>query len=222
MAEFMPDMTFGKLLAKVKNHLNLKVVLFDSHVRMDYVEDVFQEVSFKNEKAFEIPKPKRKFNETKIYKLMYSETNYILIDKNGLTHTTNSFRDEDIIKIDMALSMMDVEKRGTLFSAIRNKEDKFAMLLYNGEDTSGYPVAVDNIDDYTFSLQEVYDLRWKYWLQFRLNSEIYTDKFEAHSLEEFLINEGRFKYNKNHIYKKIKKTRISETQFSFEIESETF
>jgi len=222
LSEFMPDMTFGSLLAKVKNWQNLKVVLSDAYVRMDYVENKFTEVIFKDERAFEMKLPKREFNQSKLYKLQYDDDNYILIDKNGITTSIASFSEEDIIIIDMQLQVLPVENRGALFSAVRQNNDLFSILLYNGEDVNGYPVAVDKVEGFTFLLPEIVNLRWKNWLSFRLNSKIVTDEFTAHSLEEFLINEGRFKYNEKHLYKKIKRTRISEEEWEFEIESETF
>jgi len=221
LAEFMPDMTFGRILARVKNSQNLKVVLSDAYVRMDYVENIFTEVEFKDERSFEMKIPKRIFNKHKLYKLQYSDDNFLLIDKNGLTDSVASFREEDIITIDMQLQVLPVENRGAIFSALRNDKDLLSLFLYNGVDLNGYPVAVDKVEGLTFLLPEVFNLRWKNWLNFRLNSEHYTDKFTAHKLEDFLINEGRLKYNKKHIYKTIKRTRISEEEWSFEIESET-
>jgi len=222
LSEFMPEMTFGALLAKVKNWQNLKIVLSDTSVRIDYIENVFTKATFKNEKAFEIKSPKREFNQAKLYKLKYSDTNFILIDKNGITNSVSSFREEDIISIDMDLQILPVENRGALFSAVRTNDDVFSLLLYNGQDVNGYSVATDKAEGLTFLLPEVYNQRWKNWLHFRINSETITDKFTAHSLEEFLINEGRFKYNKKHIYKTIKRTRQSEEKWNYEIESETF
>ena len=222
LSGFMLDMNFGALLAKIKNWKNLKVILSEDYVRMDYVENKFIEVIFKDETAFEMKNPKRVFNQSKLYKLKYTDTDFLLIDKNGLTNRVGNFRDEDVIEIDMGLQLLPVENRGTIFSAVRSNNNIFSMLLFNGVDANGNPVAVDNINGSTFSLAEIHNKYWEKWLHFRLNSEHYTDKFTAHSLEEFLINEGRFKYNKKHIYKKIKRTRISEEQWNFEIESESF
>lgn len=222
LAEFMPEITFGTLLNKLRNNQNLKIVISDAYVRMDYVENKFTEVEFKDESDFEMPKPKREPNQSKLYKLKYTDTDFLLIDKNGLINNTTGYRDEDIITIDMDLQILPVENRGTIFSAVRQNNDVFSLLLYNGNDLNGYPVAVDKVYGLTYKLPETYQLRWKNWLSFRLNSETYTDKFTANALEEFLINEGRKKYNKKHIYKKISRTRLSEEEWDFNIESETF
>lgn len=221
LAEFMPDMTFGQLLTKVKNNQNLKVVLSNAYVRMDYVENVFTQVDFKDETAFEMKKPKRVPNKNKLYKLQYSEDNFLLINKDGLTSSTATYRDEDIITIDMQLQLLPIENREGIFSAVRTEKELFTILLYGGTDLNGYPVVVEKVEGLTFKLPEVYDMRWKNWLNFRTNSETVTDKFTAHSLEEFLVNEGRFKYNKKHIYKTIKRIRESEDDWKYEIESET-
>ena len=221
LAEFMLDITFGALLNKIKNWLNLQVVLSDSYVRIDYIEKKFVEVNFKDETSFEIKNPKRQFNQAKVYKLKYSDENFILIDKTGRVNTTQNYREEDIVVIDMNLEVLKVESRNNIFSAVRSDND-FSLLLYNGPDANGNPVAVEKADGLTFKLQEIYELYWKNWLNYRTNSETYTDKFETHALEDFKINEGRFKYNKKHLYKTIKQTRVSETQWDVDIESESF
>lgn len=221
LAEFMPDITFGAFLSLIKNWLNLKVTLTDSFVRMDYIESQFSNIEFKDERNFEIKIPKRTFNQAKIYKLKYSDDSEVFVDKTGRVNNANGYREEDIIEIDMKVEVLPVEARDSIFTAVRSEAD-FSLFLYNGVDADNRGVAVEKVDGVGFSLQEVYERHWKNWLNFRTNSETYNDKFTTHALEDFKINEGRFKYNKKHIYKTIKQTRLSETEWENEIESETF
>lgn len=222
LSEFMPDMTFGAFLTKLKNWQNLKVTIANGYVRIDYIEDTFYEVQFKDETNFEIKKPKRSFNQSKLYQLLYSDTDFIFIDKNGLISNSNKYRDEDIVKIDMGIKMLPIENREGIFTALRDEDADFSFIFYDGLNTDGLPVAVGSIDGITLKLMETYERKFKKWLQFRLNSETISDKFTAHSLDIFKVNEGRFKYNKKHLYKTIKRTRQSEEQWTIEVESETF
>ena len=222
LSEFMPDMTFGAFLTKLKNWHNLKVTIANGYVRIDYIEDGFYEVQFKDETDFEMIKPKRSFNQSKLYKLSYSDTHFIFIDKDGLTSNSNGYRDEDIVKIDMGIKMLPIENRDGMFTAVSHEDSDFSLVFYDGLNADGLPVAVGSINGITLKLTEIYERRFNKWLQFRLNSETISDKFTAHSLDVFNVNEGRFKYNKKHLYKTISRTRQSEEQWTIEVESETF
>jgi hypothetical protein len=222
LAEFMPDMTFGGFLQKLKNWLNLKVELYANYVVIDYVEDLFSLIDFKDETAFEVPFPARQFNQIKRYKITTENPdNEIYVGKDGLSSTIDDIREEDIKTIDTGVSLYEVEERNGIFAALRNEDADFGIILYNGKDAANYAISVASVDGFTFSLQEIYTYYWKKWLYFRLNSETYTDKFTAHSLEEFNILVGRYKYNKKHIIKKITRQRVSEEEYLLEIESET-
>lgn len=222
LSEVMPDMTFGGFLQKLKNWLNLKIEIKNNYVKIDYVEEIFNTIDYKDEREFEILQPKREFNQTKRYKLTTSNPDSeIIVDKLGLNASVFDIREADIVKIDTGVSIYPIEERNGIFTAVRNEASDFGILIYNGLDANSNPVVAPNIDGANFSLQEVYTKYWKKWLYFRLNSETYTDKFTAHSLEEFSTLVGRFKYNKKHIIKKITKQRVSEEEFMYEIESET-
>lgn len=222
LAEIVPDMTFGGFLEKLKNWLNLKFTIQNSYVKIDYVEELFDVVDFKDETQFEIKTPRIEFNQTKRFQLTteypYSE---IIVDKTGLNTNIYDIRKEDITTIETGVSIYPIEERNSIFTAVRNKEAKFGILLYNGKDANNNAVVTSNVEGKSFSLQEIYTKYWAKWLYFRLNSETYKDKFTAHSLEDFSTLVGRFKYNKKHLIKKITKSRISEEHYLYEIESET-
>jgi hypothetical protein len=222
LSEFMPDITFGAFLEKLKNWLNLKIEIKNSYVVIDYVEDLFDQISYQDDSDFEIQTPKIEFNQIKRYRLTtkHPETE-IYVGKNGLSSTIDDIRKEDIVTINTGISLYNIEERDGVFTALRNEDADFAILLYNGKDANNYPVIANSVEGCSFTLQEVYSKCWRKWLYFRLNSETCTDSFTAHSLQEFSTKIGRYKYNKKHINKKISKQRISEEQFLFEIESET-
>lgn len=221
LSELMPDITFGTLLTKVKNWQNLKIDINTNYVVMDYIEKNFENINYIDESEYEIKTPKRKFNQSKVYKLQYSEDNYLLISKDGRINSTDGFLEENINEINADLEILNIEERDSIFSAVNNTDADFSLLLYNGTNSNNLPVAVDNIDGFTFNLQDIYYEYWEKWLNFRLLSETYTDEFNAHALDNFDINNGSFKYNKKHIKKTITRKRVSEEQWEYTIETET-
>ncbi|MBS9773792.1 MAG: hypothetical protein KGV59_01365 [Tenacibaculum sp.] len=220
LAEIMPKMTFGKLLNKVKNWLNLEVTFNKNVVTMNYIESKFLDISFRDESRFELENPKRFFNQNKLYKLITSNESF-WVGKNGVQSNIQGFRDEDITKIDMELEIMPIRAKNEIFTAFKdNDTNDFKLFLYDGLQ-NGLPVSVPKVANRTYLLNEIYERFWKKWLHFRLNSETYKDKFPVSVVEPFSIGDGRFKYGKKHLYKKIRKRRLSEEYWEVEIESET-
>lgn len=219
LAEIMPDMTFGSFLNKIKNWLNLEITFDKNIATLNYIETKFLEVDFKDETSFEIEKPKRTFNQNKLYKLS-TGNDIIYISSDGIVNSTDGYRDEDVIKIDMGLHIMNIEGLDTLFTAKKSGTEQLQLFLYDGLQND-LPVTVQYVFSRNYSLSEIYSRYWVKWLQFRLNSELFKDKFPIHILEKFNINSGRFKYNKKHIYKKLRKRRILENYWETEMESES-
>lgn len=219
LSEIMPDMTFGAFLNKIKNWLNLEITFDKNIATLNYIETKFLEVDFKDETSFEIEKPKRSFNQNKLYKLS-TGNDIIYISSDGIVNSTDGYRDEDVIKVPMGIHIMNIEGLDTLFTAKKRGSEQLKFFLYDGLQNN-LPVAVQDVFLRNYSLSEVYNRYWIKWLQFRLNSELFKDKFPIHILEKFNINSGRFKYNKKHIYKKLRKRRILENYWETEVESES-
>jgi hypothetical protein len=221
LAEIMPDMTFGAFLNKIKNWLNLEVLYHKNTVIINYIESKFLNTNFKDESHLEIEIPKRKPNHSKLFKLTTGNGS-LFISKNGLENNSLGYREEDIIKIDMGLELMPIESFQDVFTAVKKESgEAFKLFLYDGLQND-LPVSVSSIFDRNYLIEEVHNRFWKQWLLFRLNSELYTDKFPLHISEPLKISEGSFKYNKKHIFKKIKKRRKSEEEWDVEVERESF
>ena len=219
LSQVMPDITFGSLLNKIKNWLNLEITFDKNVVNINYIETKFFDVNFKNENHLEIVSPNRTFNQNKLYKLTSGSKN-IYVSSEGLETSANGYREEDINKINMGLEKLPIGSLDTLFTAVKKSDVDLQLFLYNGL-KNDLPVAINDVFGRTFSLDEIYLRYWRKWLHFRLNSETFKDKFPVHILDTFNINEGRFKYNQKHIYKKIKKRRLLEEYWQLEVESET-
>lgn len=220
LAEIMPDMTFGSFLNKIKNWLNLEVLYHKNTVIINYIESKFLHTKFKNRSHLELEEPSRKFNQHKLYKLMTGNGS-LIISKNGIENDSLGYREEDIIKIDIGLELMPVEGFQDIFTAVKKDSgESFKLFLYDGLQND-LPVTVSSVFDRNYLIEEVHARFWKKWLLFRLNSELYKDKFPLHISEPMNISDGRYKYNKKHIIKKIKKRRKSEEEWEVEVESET-
>ncbi|MFZ3564613.1 hypothetical protein [Tenacibaculum finnmarkense] len=219
LSQVMPDITFGTFLNKVKNWLNLEITFDKNVVNINYIEQKFLETDLKDESHLEPINKSRVFNQNKLYELK-DRLNTLYISSDGLQDDSQGYKSEDITTIDVGFKKMRRTSLNSVFTATKSKEDKFAFLLYDGL-VDGKPLAVDSVGGRKFTLSENYERNWQKWLQFRLNSETYKDKFPAHILENFQISAGRFKYNKKHLYKSIKKKRISNNHWQLDIESET-
>ncbi|SOS48452.1 conserved hypothetical protein. Putative prophage protein [Tenacibaculum dicentrarchi] len=219
LSQVMPDITFGTFLNKVKNWLNLEITFDKNVVNINYIEQKFLETDLKDESHLEPINVSRVFNKNKLYELK-DRLNTLYISSGGLQDDSQGYKSEDITTIDVGFKKMRRTSLNSVFTATKSKEDKFAFLLYDGL-VDGKPLAVDSVGGRKFTLSENYERNWQKWLQFRLNSETYKDKFPAHILEDFQISAGRFKYNKKHLYKSIKKKRISNNHWQLDIESET-
>ncbi|SOU89496.1 hypothetical protein of prophage [Tenacibaculum finnmarkense genomovar ulcerans] len=220
LSQLMPDITFGAFLNKVKNWLNLEITFDKNVVNINYIEQKFLETDLKDERHLEPINVSRVFNQNKLYELK-DHLNALYISSDGLQDDSQGYKLEDITTIDVGFKKMRRTSLNGVFTATKTKEeDGFSFVLFDGLQ-NGMPVTVDEIDGRNFSLEENYERNWRKWLQFRLNSETYKDKFPAHILEKFQIGAGRFKYNKKHLYKSIKKKRISNNHWQLDVESET-
>lgn len=221
LSQVMPDMTFGSFFNLVKNRFNLEYTYGADYVQINYIENRYKELKFNDETDFEIQYPHIKFNQNKLYNLKFPNEE-MYIDKQGEVFSKVGYRPEDIVELNSSFELLPIEAHdGIITSKDKlNTESKIKMLLYNGLQNSE-PVAVDKVNGRSLTLKETYDLFWKNWLHFRLNSGRYLDSFIVHSLEKFDITQGRFKYNKKHLYRKIKKTRLSENLWQIEVESES-
>ncbi|WP_233898364.1 hypothetical protein [Tenacibaculum piscium] len=222
LSELMPDITFGAFLNKVINWFNLEVTFDKNVVNINYIEQKFLGTNLKDERHLEPVNVSRVFNQNKLYELT-DKTKALYISSSGLEADSTNYKKEDITSIDVGFKKMRRTSLNGVFTATKTKEeDGFSFVLFDGLQ-NGMPVTVDEIDGRNFSLEENYKRNWRKWLQFRLNSETYKDKFPAHSLEQFNVGDGRFKYNKKHLYKSIKKQRMffPKNYWMLDVESET-
>ena len=218
LSDFVPDMTFGGYVTKLKNWLNLDVTYRKNIVTINYIDRNFKDTEFKDATQFEVRKPKIVPVGNKAYKLSYSESNYLYVDRLGLVSTPNNLA--EIKEIPIGISLLEQTSfEGVTTAEIKEDDDSFRVLLYNGLQ-SGLNVAVETVFTRSFSLTEVYDRFWKKWLSFRLNSKTIKSSFKT-SKDILSINDGIHSYNNNQLIKKMTKRKDRKGIYSISMESET-
>ena len=222
MAELMPDITFATLLNKLRKWLNVKTVITGNVARLDYVDKQLQETHFADKSGFEIEEPLKETNPIKLYKLQYNKNNFIYIDQNGQAYNPEDYTSQEIETISFDIKLMPIKSfSSSVFTAKRFDSDpNFRVLLYDGLQNN-LPVAVESVYGRSLKLREIYETRYKKWIDFLLKAITYTDEFEADTTESFVINEGQYKYNQKHLFEKITKKRISENVWKYTVRSKT-
>lgn len=224
LSQVMPDMTFGTFLNKLKKWLKHKTVITNNVIRIDYIDAVLAETRFTDKSKFEITEPLKVPSAIKIYKLQYSETDYMYVDATGQVYDTTIYSSNEIETIDIGVTILPIEEFNSIFTSSRNDVDSdFKLLLYDGLQTGdNLPLAVETVLGRNFKLPEIYTLFYSKWLKFLLNAITFTDQFDCDVSEEFDINEGQLKHNQKQIFTKITKTRKGEKLWQISCESKTF
>lgn len=212
LAQVMPDMTFGAFLNKLRKWLGLRIVPEQSIVRIDYIVNKFRETQFDDKSKYEISQPLKEPSKIKVYKLLYTEDDFILIDASGQMFDASSYTSSEIELIDMGVKTLPIGDSDGIFTAKRSEGDPdFKILMYDGLQTvSNLPLTLGEVSNRNFKLPEIFNMFHLPWYRFLLNSITITDKFECDTIEDFDINEGQYKYSQKHIYYKITKSRKSE------------
>lgn len=221
LANFMPDLKVREFINRIKSTFNLKFDYTNTTVAINYLDNELERLIFEDHSHLQQVDPKRITNENNLFKLSYPDKEEILIDKNGQTYTDTDFTDGETEPIKIRVLPLKVkEKYGHVTAIYPEDEEDIMLCLYDGL-TAGYNHAVDNINNQTLSLQDVYNSKWKQWLKFRANSETVKDSFYMPISETINIQKGSFKYNKNHLIKTIQRKRVNNQWWKVEVESET-
>lgn len=221
IANYMPDITFRKLVNFLKTWLNLDFTYTDKAVYINYLEQEFSKLTFRDHSHLQQVDPKRTINKNNLFKLTYPDGQEVLVNKNGQTFTATDYIDNEIEKIEMEVLPLKIrDNQGNLTAVYPKDEEDVMLVLFNGP-VDNNNLCVDKINNISLSLQDVYNLHYKNWLRFRANSETYTDSFFMHISEVYNIDQGSFKYNKNHLIKSIDRKRVNEKYWKVDVESET-
>lgn len=221
LANFMPDLKVREFINRIKNMFNLKFDYTDTTVYINYLDNELERLTFNDHSHLQQVNPKRTLNENNLLKLSYPDGDEVLVDKNGQTYSDTDFIDAETQPIEIKVLPLKVRENFSYVTAVYPEDEQDIMLcLYDGP-KSGLNHAVDNINNQTLTLQDVYSSKWKQWLKFRANSETFKDSFFMPISETLDIEKGSFKYNKKHIIKTIQRKRVNSQWWKVEVESET-
>ncbi|MHA7058074.1 hypothetical protein ACWGOQ_0012705 [Aquimarina sp. M1] len=219
LSDVLPDMTFGSFLNKLKNWLNLDIKCRQDSVIMDYVEQKFIESSFIDESHLQADTIPRDFNNNIAYELQVTGTD-LYVSNNGLVENRTNYKTQNVRTIDLGAHMMTIQSKLDIRSARRIQDAEFQVLVYDGLQ-GGVPEAIQDVDGVAFYPEDIYERFWSNWLRFRTNSETIKERFDCDIFEKLTTEQGKYKYNKKMLVKKITKRRKNENTWEVRTESET-
>ena len=223
LPDFLPDITFGTFLNKIKNWFNLEITYRKNMVTLNYLERRFKNIEFTKAVHLENDAVDIKFNEKLAYQLIYDEQTKLTIDPDGSNAVVSALETNEIEKIAMELTVLrQAEFNGITTAEVLEDDADFKIAIYNGLRESKN-LTVGEVYGRNFTLPQIYQLFWKSWIQFRLNSSTFTDKYDV-EYDDVDINGGLFKYQNKHLLKKItrKITHVNDQEIvDMTIESET-
>lgn len=220
LAQFMPDMTAGEYVNLIKNWLNLEIVFKEEYVHIDFVEEAIEELPYVDHSHLEIKRPKKKYNDNRVFKLIYSDKSKVIVDSSGQIFSDIEKEKKDIIEIKMDVQMAIVEQNFNIGTAVYPEKDTTTFGLYSGL-RFGSNVCADTVAGFSGKVDNVYQAFWSKWLNTRTNNITFKDKFMAHQSELLQLRSKIFKYNSRLLPKSIRKRRKLQEYWEVEVESET-
>ena len=223
LADYMPDMTFRAFFNRIKNWLNLDPVYTENAVYLNFLENRLDNFRFIDRTHLETPEPRRETNNNNLFKIKYPIGEEILVNKFGQTFDDSNITDEETKNLNFEVLPLNVLDNFGKVTAVYPEDDNDLMLtLYESPAPNSENLAINELDNSTFSIQDIYNKFWQRWLTFRANSETIKDSFKMHATEAIDLREGEFKYNKKRLILKLRKKRISTEFYQVDITSETF
>ena len=160
-------------------------------------------------------------NKNKIYKLLYEDSDSIMISSDGQIFSDIDQKNKEVIPIEMPIKSLLVEQNNNIITgAYPDERPDLLFCLYDGL-KSGRNPCVENITGSSLSLQDIYEEFWKVWIGIRTNNFTFKDTIVSHITEPISLNTFSYRYNELHMIKEIKRTRISQDHWEIDLESET-
>ena len=222
LAKFMPDLDFGEYVNEVKNWLNLDFTIGDSIVNIDFAQDSILLKPRENHSHLEIPKPNKKHNSNRFYKLSYANGSTVFYNANGQIYSELEEEGDEIISIKMDVQPAVVEQNLDVLTAVLpESRSAIDFCVFESVALLGTPVCSATLIRQLF-LQNVFLSWWELWLNYRVNSKSFKETFECSVYERISIEELSYKYKELHVIKKLQRKFLSEKTMRVSIESETF
>lgn len=220
LSDFMPDMTAAEYVNELKNWLNLDITIGDADVHIDFTQDSILNWPRDPHEHLEIPKPVKKSNSTRFYKLSYANNERIYYNRNGQIYSDLDEEGDDVIEIDMDVQPAVVEQNeGVITAVYPENNSSIDFCVYDGIQNN-FPIVSAALTR-EMMLQAVADRHWFIWLRYRVNSKTFKESFECSIYETIALKRLSYKYHELHIIRKLSKKYLSEKRMRVEVESET-
>lgn len=223
LKEVMPEMKFRTFYDAIVKWLNLDVVFYENSVYLNFKDNSIQKLVYDDHSGFEDPKKGRGVMNNNLYKLTYPNGKKLMVSKSGQIYDDSGYTVSEINNIDFDVLPLNVLQTNGILTGTwpGDSEASIILGLYDGIQ-SGQAVTVESVNGFDLSLQAVYEGFHKFWLSFRTNSETYKDKFFMHVSNILNMRKGSFRYNKKHLIKRVRKTRVNDEYWQVNLESESF
>ena len=221
LSDYLPDMKFREVINRLRSWKNLKFDYSGNAVYIDYLENHFQNMVFKDKSHLETPEPERTLNTNNLFKLTYPDGQTVLINKEGQTYNENDYIESEITTIDIEVLPLPIKERNGIVTAFYPKDtEKLMLAIYNGT-VANDNIAVDHYNNEKLNLETVAEKCWKQWLKFRANAETVEDEFYLHFSDKFDIEEAIFKYNQRLLPVGLRKSRVNDEEYKVTLTCES-
>jgi hypothetical protein len=222
LKDYVPDMTTGEFVNEVANWLNLDININERFVAINFAQESVLQKSVRNHEHLEIPEPGITNNTNRFYRMSYANGERVFVNRNGRIYSDRDEEGDDVVKMDMDVQPLVVERNQDVTTAVYPEEEaKLNLVIFDGYDVNDQPTCSGELAR-ELSLDNVYKTWWSSWIDFRIHSKTFKESFECSAHQIIDIKELSYKYNEQHILKKLTIKSVNEKVIKVDVESETF
>ena len=226
LSKYVPDITFGDFLRKIKNTFNLDIFRRKGRIiSMDLINNNLNKYeNIKDISEYDVLHPKITFNaySSFLLKFQYENEQYPLsslyVDKTGC-YSDRYVTQEDTIEIISQAIPLPLESKNNINSAkyISDDDSYISLIIFNGLDNGQN----NTQDNKPLLWNNLYSKYWQKWLKFRINAISFTWNFTAlkEKIKDITVKKKLYAYHKVHIPKKITRTDLSDQVVKIEVET---
>lgn len=218
LTKVVPDMSFRDLITIVKNWFNYEFVPSGDVVYMNYIENKLDRSAAKDLRDFDVEEPLRNFNEERTYELAFTDGktdetykyDSVLVTASGAV--VNNYVTKDTVSqitID-ALPLPVVSRNGVTTAHNFSDEDSKLRIVFKKPTPAGVPP--EAFWEPAVTIPEVYDTKYKRWLDFRINSVSWSWDFvvSVEKMKDISVQSIIYAYDNYHILSELEKERLDE------------
>ncbi len=221
LADFVPDMKVREFVNQFKNLFNLDIDINESFVSIGFMEETLRSMTYDDLTEFQEKNPKIRYDRNNIYQLKLADGTKISVDSQGLNYSLDFDRRADVEDIEVEGAFSEIEENESILTAKHLAEPfEISIAIYDGP-LDDIPLLTDQVDGTKLNLSYIYDYFYRWWLDFRTRSINYVTKFKTHITRDIDLKKGTFIYNRKHLVRKVRKRRVEQEFWEYEVESET-